>query len=322
MVAATCEMDGISSYECECGEYYTEEVAAKNHQYIGNTCTECGEIYSLGLEYALDYSGKYYTVVGLGECEDSNIVIPSVYEGLPVCEIGDEAFEDSSIRSVKIPVGIQRIGEGAFTLCYMLNKIQFNATSCNDFSLSTNVGAFDYAGKWTNGITVTIGANVKKIPSYLFFPTYSETVPNVTKVIFEEGSVCEEIKNSAFRMCSKLTSVFIGENVKKIGFAAFEKTSISILTIPDNVETIDEYAFQDCASMTKVTIGANVRLIEATSFKGCDNLKTAIFKTTTGWRRPYYDYENQTDAFIEIEEENLEKKYGYILTSGYRLERS
>ena len=114
-------------------------------------------------------------------------------------------------------------------------------------------------------------------------------------------------------MCSKLTNVFIGENVKKIGYAAFEKTSISILTIPDNVETIGEGAFRSCAAMTKVTIGSHVSLIEEDAFVDCTKLNTFIFKIPTGWTRIDADYNVK-----EIPEDRL----AYFLDLGHRIERS
>ena len=108
------------------------------------------------------------------------------------------------------------------------------------------------AGKNGEGITVTIGSNVKKIPAYLFNPNSSSSCsPKITEVIFEEGSVCESIANSAFAYCTSLTSVVIGENVTSIGDYAFRDCiSLTSVVIPDSVTSIGEWAFYDCSKLT------------------------------------------------------------------------
>lgn len=60
---------------------------------------------SVGLAYTLSSDGTYYTVTGIGECTDTDVVIPSTYNDLPVRAIGDNAFAYcSSLTSVDIPM--------------------------------------------------------------------------------------------------------------------------------------------------------------------------------------------------------------------------
>ena len=47
---------------------------------------------SEGLEFVL-YDNAY-TVAGIGSCTDTDVVIPSEYNGLPVTSIGSAAFDD------------------------------------------------------------------------------------------------------------------------------------------------------------------------------------------------------------------------------------
>ena len=91
---------------------------------------------------------------------------------------------------------------------------------------------------------ITIGANVKKIPSYLF---YSAKVASVT---FEDESVCEMIGRSAFEDCDSLTSI----------------------EIPDSVTSIGAYAFSNCFSLTSVVIGDGVTSIGIYAFRYCSKL--------------------------------------------------
>ena len=77
--------------ECECGE--TGEKIM--HVYSGDVCEVCGAdiVPSENLAFELNEDGDGYIVYG-GTCEDTQLVIPASYNGLPVTEIGSEAFGD------------------------------------------------------------------------------------------------------------------------------------------------------------------------------------------------------------------------------------
>lgn len=51
-----------------------------------------------------DETVEAYKVIGIGTCEDKDVVIPSVYKNKPVKGIGEFAFSDcSGINSITIP---------------------------------------------------------------------------------------------------------------------------------------------------------------------------------------------------------------------------
>lgn len=65
-----------------------------------------------------------YEVSGIGTCEDTDIVIPSRYNNLPVTGIGRDAFKDySSLTSIYIPNSVTSIGYDAFIYCHSLESI-------------------------------------------------------------------------------------------------------------------------------------------------------------------------------------------------------
>ena len=81
------------------------------------------------------------------------------------------------------------------------------------------------------------------------------------------------IVNFAFNGCTSLTSVTIPDNVGTIGEAAFALCdSLTSVTIPDSVTTIGNYAFENCHSLTSVTIPDYVWTIGEGAFRICGSL--------------------------------------------------
>ena len=199
--------------------------------------------------------------------------------------IGLRAFQScSSLTSITIGAGITRLNSYAFYGCEALIEINYNATNVND--LSSNNSVFYSAGQDGTGITVNIGANVTRIPNYIFYPSTgnypSSYIPNITTVNFAEGSVCESIGSYAFYSCFSLTSIAIGEGVTRIGERAFFGCSgLTSITIPDRVTSIGASAFSSCRGLTSVTIGASIVSIGNYAFGYCSSLELITIYATT-----------------------------------------
>ena len=96
-------------------------------------------------------------------------------------------------------------------------------------------GLFRNAGKYSGNLRVVIGANVTKIPEYLFeAPAYSSDNPRIRSVVFEDGSVCQSIGNFAFYGCSELNYITIPASVTSVGRCVFYGcTSLGSISFED-----------------------------------------------------------------------------------------
>ena len=227
-----------------------------------------------------------------------------------VTSIGSSAFKNcTSLTSITIPDSVTTIGNNAFSGCSSLTSVTIgnSVTSIGSsaFSGCTSLKSFNYCGtksQWKaitigsdnyylthafikcndgiigNGNTVTIN-NLKYIMYYdtVSLVGYTVTPENlmIPKSVLYEGYTFKvtSIGESAFKNCTSLTSVTIGNSVTSIGNEAFYGcTSLTSVTVPDSVTSIGDYAFCNCTSLTSVTIPDSVTSIGYSAFRGCTSL--------------------------------------------------
>ena len=108
--------------------------------------------------------------------------------------------------------------------------------------------------------------------------TITDCNTSVTSIVIPEtieGYPVTSIHSYAFRDCTSLTSVEIGNSVTSIGNYAFQNcTSLTSVEIPDSVTSIGYYAFCNCTSLTSVEIGDSVTSIDSNVFKNCTSLES------------------------------------------------
>lgn len=188
-----------------------------------------------------------------------SIIIPDALGGYPVSAIGEWVFDGcSSLVSVKVPDGVEKIGAHAFASC----------TSLSEFVIGGNVisigeGAFDGC---TSLKSVEIPDSVKTI-GYMAFCgcTALESV--------SIGKGLDSIADRMFDGCLSLLQVSITENVKSIGEGAFAgcERLVSVKNA-GGVTVIGREAFDECHSLSDFTIGRNVESIGVGAFWGCEAL--------------------------------------------------
>lgn len=249
--------------------------------------------------YDFEVDGIYYNIISTTDLTvkvtsgDNNysgeIIIPSAitYKSrtLKVVAIGDEAFfRCDSLVNITIPNTVTSIGVSAFSRCSALasavipnsvttigNAAFYGCTSLTDLCIEdgenplslgySSKGGYIY-GNYSNGTGLFISCPLEKL--YLG-----------RNLSYETG---ETYGYSPFYNRTTLTSVTIGNNVTNIGKYAFASCSgLTQITIPNNVTTIENFAFNGCTELkelyiedgdTTLELGYNYRVDKEKDSKG------------------------------------------------------
>lgn len=236
-----------------------------------------------GLDYVLVEGGEAYAVSGIGSAsEETIILVPSTYMGLPVIGIEDHAFEwCSDLERVGLPGSLKYIGEGAFESCYMLSKVNlpsglfridqdafYGCPSLTSVLLPEGLLEIgDYAFSGTGLETIEIPASVTVLGEVPFGVCTSLTSINVAP----GNAVYQSINGVVFDITGTVLLMYpsgrpddiytISESVTEIGdFAFYTNRNLSVIVIPAGVEKIGDNAFFDCVSLRDVTFAPGSQL--------------------------------------------------------------
>lgn len=255
---------------------------------FGSTESEKGFKYKYSSDYESYVVDRYYEYEG----QDTDVVVPSEYNGLPVTAIGDSAFARcKKLTSVTIPDSVTSIGSYAFYGCHWLTSITIPK---NVVSIGTLV--FGDCSELESIIVATDNATFKsenncllsKDGQSLFLGCKNSVIPDGVTTVEERAFLActgltnitipnsvKAIKHAAFDNCTKLTSVILNEGLATIGEYAFRYcSSLKNISIPYSVTTIGSWAFENCNSFTSLTISKNVASIGEEAFDGCGGLES------------------------------------------------
>ena len=212
---------------------------------------------------------------------ESNIIIPSTIDGLPVTILGNDLFSSNeNIISVSIPQGIIEVGGSSFWRCKNLNsvvipegveKIGENAfsdcTKLKDVTIGEGlltIGPYAFSG-CENLEHIELPLSLKALGSSCF--SYCVNLKNVRM-----PSSLEEISYNTFIWCSSLKSITIPDGVTCIGMGAFGHSGLIELTFPSTVVRIEKEAFTYCTDLKNVYLNDGMKIIEEDAFMGCSRL--------------------------------------------------
>lgn len=241
------------------------------------------------------------------------LTIPAQIDGKKVLELddgedGDFVFynfgEESDIKEITLPEGLERIGYSVFSYLSHLEAVHFpeslGSIGAHAFLDCTSLERIELPGCEINYDSMFEGCESLKevtLPEGAeeLFLTFSKctalesiTIPasveqldyafdgctSLKNVTFAEDGSLTEISLSMFRDCSSLESILIPDGVDRIWDSAFERcTSLKSVTLPDSLEDIGINAFAGCVSLEEIVLPDGLRYICPTSFEGCDKVR-------------------------------------------------
>lgn len=267
-----------------------------------------------GVIYDYSSDGTYAEVIGY-EGNETDVIIASMYNGVPVTNIYDRAFYDCDIlEAVYLPYGIANVGYLAFYDCDSLKTVQLPSSIISIESM-----AFDSCKSLKNinipDNTISIGHYAFNGCSSLLDISIPSKVQNIgycafqscSNLNFKEYENCKYLGNNtnpyhalievsnyncsnyqihndtiviagyAFYQCSRLNSIIIPNNVLSIGDMAFYQcTALSEVLFGQKVLSIGDSAFAYCSLLTEVTLPNSVEKICNDAFFNCDSIKNVI----------------------------------------------
>lgn len=101
---------------------------------------------------------------------------------------------------------------------------------------------------------------------------------NLTELDLSKALI-DEIPSNAFNGRWAIDKVVLPPTLKKIGSCAFQRTSLTSVNIPDNVETIEESAFSQVKKLQEVHLPDSLTSLGRYAFASCRSLRTVKIPT-------------------------------------------
>lgn len=251
-----------------------------------------------------DSNPLYYNESNLYVNKNELVEVLEFPEGTTDGSMNPYAFTAcKSLKKVIIPSSMTTLPKIYYA--YYVEELVYGPSAYNfDFENSSGYsGCFSSMGfKAENGIKLTIGKDVIKIPDYF---RYSGIDP--VEINFEDNCICSEIGEEAFAELRKLKRVTIPESITKIGEKAFaggyydyDKSIMEeIIYNAKNAQSAawswTDSCFIDSGEKTeggiKLIIGAQVECINKNIFNNT-NISSVVFEGTN-----ISKFEN--DAFVK-----------------------
>ena len=208
--------------------------------------------------------------------------------------IADGAFREcKNMKSISLPIGLQKIGKNAFTDCCSLQSIVIpegvkyigsNAFAACHSLITINIpdSVIKIGQSAFNGCRSLEGLIIEGSSFYvinkMLISSEGVLISSWTNQI--DITIPKEVKkigDYAFMNCQNLYYVCITDGVKHIGDWAFGVCkSIHTIIVPSTVESIGNHAFFYCVSLHSINIPNGVTYIGMYAFCGCKSIENLI----------------------------------------------
>ena len=166
--------------------------------------------------------------------KDINLILNTV------TSIGDNAFKNVDLKSIKLGSKLKSIGVSAFEI-----SVPNMNTELNTLSIPSSV--------------ISMGNSVFKNRK-------------ITNLKFESSSSLKRISDSAFSGCNITSALNIPSSVNSIGNNAFSNNSLESVELGSMLNSVGQSAFENNTSLVSVTIPSTVNSIGSSALKDCNKI--------------------------------------------------
>lgn len=244
--------------------------------------------------FSVDGNGVLTGVSGLTE-NNTDVVIPSVVDGITVREIGMDVFKDNrNIVSLTIPDSVTTLQNRICSGCTALRKVRLPSglTVIPDET-------FDGCSSLS---TVHLPNTLREIRSDAFCGT------GLTKFIAPDSLT--EIWGRAFKDCAKLTYVDL-KNVSSVSGGAFQNcTELQSVRLSDELTELPDHLFDGCASLAEIDMPNRPIAISAFILNG-----TAYYNNKSNWEKGVL----YADGYLIAADQTFASETEYAVKAGTRV---
>ena len=282
--------------------------------------------------YAFNKCSNLETITGLEEyfATRATAVPPLVVAGTKwgtnidlvikegITSIGNDCFNGTKIKSVKLPSTLETLGGNAFANCKNITSVKIPASlktlSNHVFANCTSLTTVDVSGCTQiqtigrycfekSGITsfdfTPFAANMTSISEGLFNGCTSLTTVTGYELVTCATAVGENMFNNApisalkfppnietigsyafYGYNGSIKEIVIPDAVKTIGSRAFASTAITKVVLPSSLTTLSNHVFANCSSLVTIDISKCTLLssIGEYCFENCSNITELDFR--------------------------------------------
>ena len=219
-----------------------------------------------GTELDLRYNSALREISGFQGCTSlQTVYLP---EGLQ--RIADSCFEScSSLTNINLPYSLIDIGSGAFCDCD-LRRVSVPA--------GVGIIRMDVFSGNRNLTEVVLPDTLNIIDGNAFNNTGIKHI-NLPASLLRLGSSAENgVFYPVFENCP-LVSVTLPEGLRSLGSSVFYNCkSLTEVILPESLLTIGSFAFHGCSSLQTIQLPSNLQVIEKCAFEGCTSLSSILLQ--------------------------------------------
>ena len=257
---------------------------------------------SSGIEFTLSDDGSYYIISGYNGTA-KKIVCGDTHKNLPIKEIGNNAFANTSIETVKIADSITKIGEYAFFNCDELTQInlgdglkeigEYSFSACKLLSHVTFPEGFTTIGNNAFFSSQIISVNIPESIECIGLNAF-DSCPSLRYSRYDNAYYLGNPDNKYVALITTVEGLLLKEektpttqksysvhvDAKIIASGAFENhKSLEKVTISQNTIAIGDLAFANCSNLNSVTLPQSLKSIGVSAFAYCTKLTSINLPT-------------------------------------------